>query len=111
MAGSKFRAASLETISDICDFLQAKFNNDDENYNQRRRRRQNKSDIRLSSTCGRTTLHHLQNNQSKYRSTSITQTVVYPLSNSSKQPSNETMASSQLHSRQPSRNKLNVDEV
>jgi hypothetical protein len=110
LAGSKFRAATLDTISDVCDYIRAKLSNDDD-YVQRRRRRQNKSDIRLSSNFTQDLRNGLQKDRNKRRSTSIPQACACPLRNSSKRPSIETIISSQLNSRRPSKSVLNVDEV
>ncbi len=110
MAGSKFRAATLETISDVCDFVQAKLTND-VNYVRRRHRRQTKSDGRSSSNFGQEVRNGLQNYPNKRRSNSVTQTNAYRLSNLSKRPSMETMMSSPVNSRRQSRVVLNVDEV
>ncbi|CAF1566006.1 unnamed protein product, partial [Adineta steineri] len=43
--------------------------------------------------------------------TSVLQTFTYPLSNSSKRPSSDTIISSQLNSRRTSRCVVNVQEV
>jgi hypothetical protein len=53
----------------------------------------------------------LRNDQNKRRSNSVPQTCIYPLINSAKRPSNETIVCSQLNSRQQSKTVLNVDEV
>jgi len=106
LAGSKFRAATLETISDVCDFVQAKITNDDAHI--RRRRRQTQSDIRLSSTFGQDVRNGLQN---KRQFNSRAQTNAYPLTDSSKRVSNETIISSQLNSRRQSKVVMNEEEV
>jgi hypothetical protein len=46
----------------------------------------------------------------KRRSTSVQQTYIYQFSNSSKRPSNDTVASSQLNSRRTSKCIVNVQE-
>ncbi len=107
MAGSKFRTATLETISDVCDFVQAKITNDDTHI-RRRRRRQTQSDIRLGSHFGQDVRDGLQNGR---RLSSLPQTNVYPLNNSSKRQSHETISSSQLNSRRQSKAVMNVGEV
>ena len=48
--------------------------------------------------------------QNRRRSSSLPQTLAYQLNNSSKRPSNETILSSQLNSRQQSKVVLNVEE-
>ncbi|CAF1396179.1 unnamed protein product [Adineta ricciae] len=109
LAGSKFRAASVETLSDVCDFIQRKFS-DEQDYVPRRRRRQTRSDVRLSSIHGQE-LNGIHNCESNRRSGSIPQTCIYSLNNSSKRLSSETVISSQLNSRQPSKGALYVAEV
>lgn len=54
-------------------------------------------------------LHY--DHRTQRRSTSIPQTSTYPLSTSSKRPSSETVASSQLNSRRQSKNMINVHEL
>jgi hypothetical protein len=111
LAGSKFRAATLDTISDVCDFVQAKITNDDNHVQRRRRNRQTKSDIHLSSNFGQEIRNGLQINPNKQRLNSLAQVNIYPLNNTSKRPSNETLLSSQLNSRRQSKVAMNVDEV
>ncbi len=106
MAGSKFRAATLETISDVYDFVQAKITNDDTRI--RRRRRQTKSDIHLSANFSQEARNGLQ---SKRQSNFLPQENAYPLTNSSKRFSNETLISSQLNSRRQSKVVMNEEEV
>jgi len=89
LAGSKFRAATLETFSDVYDFLQAKITNDD-SY-RRRRRRQTRSDIQLSTNFNQEVRNGLQN---KRRLTSPGQANTYPLNNTAKRLSNETLLNS-----------------
>lgn len=109
MAGSKFRAASVETLSDVYDFIQKKFS-DEHDYVPRRRRRQTRSDVRLSSIHGQE-LNGIHNSEINRRSGSIPAICIYPLNHSSKRLSSETVISSQLNSRQPSKGALYVAEV
>ncbi|CAF4054617.1 unnamed protein product, partial [Rotaria sordida] len=111
LAGSKFRATSLETIRDVCDFLQIKSNHRENHLRRRIGRRQNKNNIPLNAYFLRDGRHGRQNNQSRRISASITQTYPYPISNSSKRPSSETIISTQLNSRRTSKGVLNMDEV
>jgi hypothetical protein len=68
--------------------------------------------MHLSSTLGPDARDGLLNGRNKPRSASIPQTCVYPLNNMPKRrPSNETILSIQLNSRQQSKAVLNVDEV
>ena len=106
MAGSKFRAASLEAISNACNFLQAKLNNEID-YGQSLHRRKNRNDIRLNSNFGCET----RNRRDKRRSTSITQTYLYSVRNSSKRLTSEIVANSQLHSKQALKVVLNTDDA
>ncbi|CAF3357374.1 unnamed protein product [Rotaria sp. Silwood1] len=111
VSGSKFRAACFETIGDICDFLRIKSVGKDDHVRSRLRRRQNKNDIRLKPYFHPDGRNGRLNNQNRRPSTSITQTYAYPLSNSSKRASSETIISTQLNSRLSSKVALNVDEV
>jgi hypothetical protein len=108
LAGSKFRAATLDTINDVCDFIQAKITNDDTQIQHRRRKRQTRSDIHLSSNFNQEARNGIQINPCK---NSLAKSNIYPLNNNSKRPSNETLFSSQLNSRRQSKTIMNVVEV
>jgi len=110
LAGSKFRAATLDTISDVCDSVQAKITNDD-TPRRRRIRRETKSEIRLSSHFGQDIRNGRQINPHRYRSNSRAHINMYPLNSASKRPSNETLISSQLNSRRQSRVIINAEGV
>lgn len=74
--------------------------------------RRSSSGIRMSSNLClemRNGLHY--DHRTQRRSTSIPQTYTYQLSNSSKRPSTDTAAGSQLNSRRPSKNVCNVQEL
>ena len=60
---------------------------------------------------GQNVRNGLRNDQKNGRSNSVPQTCIYPLVNPAKRLSNETILSSQLNSRHPSKTGLNVDEV
>jgi hypothetical protein len=111
LAGSKFRSASLETISDVCDFVQAKLNKNDNYVPRRRRRRQTRSDIHLNSNQAQDVLNGLQNDRNKCRSNSIQQQCGQPLNDSSKRSSNEAILSSQFNTRRPSKVLMNIAEI
>lgn len=115
MAGSKFRAACLETFSDAYELFTTKVNSDDlEVHRQRikrRRRQQTKHDTCVTSNFGQDTQNGLINSQKRNRSTSMTQACSYPLTNLSKPPSNETIISTQINSRRQSKVTINVNEV
>jgi hypothetical protein len=53
----------------------------------------------------------LYDRRDKHRSTSVPQTYTCQLSNSSKRASYDTVTSSQLNSRRPSKSILNIHEV
>ncbi|CAF1489805.1 unnamed protein product, partial [Rotaria sordida] len=92
-------------------FLQIKSNHRENHLRRRIGRRQNKNNIPLNAYFLRDGRHGRQNNQSRRISASITQTYPYPISNSSKRPSSETIISTQLNSRRTSKGVLNMDEV
>ncbi|CAF3566160.1 unnamed protein product [Rotaria socialis] len=110
LAGSKFRAACIDTFSDIYDFLEMKSSNQEVRL-RRRRKRQTKNDTYLSSNINQDHRNQLGNGRNRQRSTSMTQTCVFQLNDLSKQPSNETMASIQLNSRRPSTVAFNGDDA
>jgi hypothetical protein len=71
LAGSKFRAARLEAISDVCDFIQAKVSQHDGDRNeiqrqQRQHHRQSKIDIRLSGNIGQDIRHDMLNQRQQH---------------------------------------------
>ncbi|CAF0818833.1 unnamed protein product [Adineta steineri] len=105
LSGSKFRATCIETLDDIYAYIRIKF---DDDYQRKRAT----SRIRSSSNFGlelRTGPYY--GRRDTRRSTSVLQTFTYPLSNSSKRPSSDTIISSQLNSRRTSRCVVNVQEV
>ncbi|CAF0785806.1 unnamed protein product [Adineta steineri] len=102
LAGSKFRAATIDTVSDVCDFIQTKLSKDGNHIP--RRRRQTKSDL-LSSE------HELRNGLNKRRSSSIPRISVYPARRLTTQSSNEIKLASQSINRPILENVLNEVEV
>ncbi len=105
ISGSKFRATCVETIRDIYEYIRTKFDDD-----YQRKRPSNR--MRTSSNFGiemRNALHY--DRRDTRRSTSVQQTYTYPLGNSSKRASNDTIIASQVNSRRTSRCVFNVQEV
>ncbi|CAF1020753.1 unnamed protein product [Rotaria sordida] len=103
MAGSKFRAACLQTFTDVYDYIRAKF---DDNYQRRR----SSSYAQTNSTFGIEMRNEIQyDRRDKFRSNSIHQTC--HLNNSSKRSSNDTVMSSHLNSRRTSKCVLHMQEL
>ncbi|CAF1037916.1 unnamed protein product [Rotaria sp. Silwood1] len=95
LCGSKFRAACLQTLTEISDYIQVKFGCNDQ-------RSRSSSNPQTTSTLAmemRPEMHY--DHRHKVRSNSILQT--YQYSNSSKRTSNDTITSSHLNSRRTSR--------
>ena len=91
-------------MNDLYDYIRRKF---DDNYQRRRA----SATMRSGSTVGiemRNGLYY--GRRDKRRSTSGQQTYIYQFSNSSKRPSNDTIVSSQVNSRRPSKCVYNVQE-
>lgn len=102
LAGSRFRAATVNIIRDCYDYIQAKITNDDD-YIHRRRYRQSKSEIQLSLHLSK----DLRNGINKTRSNPN----IKQLNNLSKHPSSETVISAQLNSRRASNYDINDQQV
>jgi len=113
IAGSKFRTVSVETLSDICDFVRDKFTDEEEDGTEPRRRRRRRrkrpsgTDIRLTSMSGPMTQHSLLNIRPKIPSKSLSR----PLNDTLKRQSNDTCNSSLMNSRRTSKLALNLDEI
>ncbi len=91
---------------DIYEYIRRKF---DDSYEQRRR---SSAALRTSSNFGLEMRNGLlYDRRDKRRSTSCQQTYIYQFSNSSKRPSNDTIISSQVNSRRPSKTIYHVQEL